>query len=415
MKSGFPQAGQTDKLYRRILELEQALEIKEAENQELKDHLKDTAVHDKGDFKNLGPQANITDRTYSKEALKNPASPANLFENPFMGMFRTDATTGEILEANSKTWEMFGLKPAKGITTTQFYLNPGDRKKVLAPLFEKMTVENVEVQLKKADGTEFWVSFSGVYHQEENIIECVLIDITSRKENLLELQRLNFELDNFVFHASHDLRSPLRSILGLVEILRMNPDKATLDNCIEMIENSVHRLDRFVVDLLSLSRNNRVDDLYTPINFAVELNSSLASFYNVAATQNLEVITKIRQPVPFISDVTRLRIILNNLISNAIKYRSYHKERSYIAIEIKVTPQKAVITIEDNGEGIPKDKVNTVFDMFVRASESSNGSGLGLYIVKNVLAKMDGNITLTSEYSKGTTFTLEIPNRGTAA
>lgn len=362
-------------------------------------------------FRISGSHADISQRKFAEEALvQSEKKFRNLFENSFLGMFRTDAKTGEILEANGKFWELLDVAPAKGINTSQFYLKPTDRARVLAPLFENKNVENVELQLKKGDGSLFWVSFSGVFYEEDQMIECVIVEITKTKENLLELQRLNFELDNFVYHASHDLRSPLRSVLGLVELIRLNPDKDTITSCIEMIESSVNRLDHFVVDLLSLSRNNRVDDPHVAINFLIEINNCLSSFHNIADTKNLEVISKIHQPNLFLSDVTRLRIILNNLISNAIKYRSYNKPQSFIHIDVTVDTKSAVITIKDNGEGIPEDKIGSVFDMFVRASESSEGSGLGLYIVKNVVEKMNGTITLESTYQVGTTFTLEIPN-----
>ena len=256
----------------------------------------------------------------------------------------------------------------------------------------------------------FWVTFSGVLYREEKFIEAVIKDITETKENLLELQKVNFELDNFVYHASHDLRSPLRSILGLVNLLRMEETTKDQQNCIELIEGSIKRMDKLVVDLLSISRNNRVNDPQTHLSFVTEINNSITNFYHASKNSNLNIVVQVFQAVPFVSDLTRIRIILNNLISNAIKYRSFDREQSFIKITVRVNEEKAVIVIEDNGEGIPESKVSSIFDMFVRASESSEGSGLGLYIVKDVIQKLNGKIELVSEENRGTTFTLEIPN-----
>ncbi|MEJ2004558.1 MAG: HAMP domain-containing sensor histidine kinase, partial [Cyclobacteriaceae bacterium] len=217
-------------------------------------------------------------------------------------------------------------------------------------------------------------------------------------------------LDSFVYHASHDLRSPLRSILGLIDLYRMEDDEKLQEECIEKIEHSVKRLDDLVIELLSISRNDRVDDPQLPINLLLEVNNSIASYYNATDTRNLEITTQILQPVSFVSDPTRVRIILNNLISNAIKYRSFSKEKSQIEVFAEVTDEKAVIRIRDNGEGIQESKLPHIFDMFYRATERSEGSGLGLYIVKKVSDKLNADIDVDSVELEGTTFTVTIPN-----
>jgi signal transduction histidine kinase len=141
-----------------------------------------------------------------------------------------------------------------------------------------------------------------------------------------------------------------------------------------------------------------------------EINYSFTNFYHVSDARNIDLRLNVRQPWAFVSDVTRVRIILNNLISNAFKYRSYERDQSFIRIDVNVTDKEAVFIIEDNGEGIPAEKLPNIFDMFVRASESSEGSGLGLYIVKNVIEKLKGEVKLESELDVGTKFTVTIPN-----
>ena len=182
------------------------------------------------------------------------------------------------------------------------------------------------------------------------------------------------------------------------------------EQCIERIEGSVKRLDDLVMELLSISRNDRVNDPHVDVNMMVEVNNSISSYYNATNTENLEIKAKIYQPVALKTDATRVRIILNNIISNAIKYRSFHKDNSFIDIEIHVNEKEAVISIEDNGEGIEESKLPHIFDMFYRATEKSVGSGLGLYIVKKVADKLNAKIDVTSEELEGTTFKITIPN-----
>lgn len=357
-----------------------------------------------------GSHTDITERKIAEAALiRSERKYRNLFENSLVGMLRFNYD-GRILEANSMAYNMFQSEHEKGVNVEDFFADKEDLRVMLNMLKEKGTVENQDLKLKKKDGTLFWATVSGVLYKDEGFVEAVVKDITETKENLLELQKVNFELDNFVYHASHDLRSPLRSILGLVNILRMEKVSKDQENCIELIEGSIKRMDKLVVDLLSISRNNRVNDAFTELNFITEINNSITNFYHSSKDRNLKIFAHVVQPEPFISDLTRIRIILNNLISNAIKYRSFDREQSYINITVKVDKEKAAVVIEDNGEGIPESKIATVFDMFVRASESSEGSGLGLYIVKDVIQKLNGRVDVKSKEGIGTTFTLEIPN-----
>lgn len=358
-----------------------------------------------------GSHTDITERKMAEAALINSERKyRNLFENSLVGMLRFNLA-GQIIEANSMAYRMFGVVPTRSFSANEFFPDLEDLGILFNLLKGKGIVENQELRLKKRDGTVFWVTFSGVLYKEDGLIEAVVKDITETKENLLELQKVNFELDNFVYHASHDLRSPLRSILGLVNILRMEETTPDQRNCIELIEGSIKRMDKLVIDLLSISRNNRVDDAFTALNFITEINNSITNFYDASKDKNLIIVTQVIQPVTFVSDLTRVRIILNNLISNAIKYRSFERLQSYVKITVKVDEEKAGIVIEDNGEGIPESKLSSVFEMFVRASESSEGSGLGLYIVEDVINKLKGRVELTSKEGEGTTFALEIPNK----
>lgn len=359
-----------------------------------------------------GSHTDITERKKVTDALrKSEEKYRNLFQNSLVAMFRCRIDSGEVIEANDKFWQLLGhdssVNSASGF---DIFSSDKERKQIFGELHEVGSIDNIELQIKAANDSTIWVSFSAVIYPDEGIVECILKDISQTKENLLELQKVNFELDSFVYHASHDLRSPLRSILGLIDLYRMEPDQKVREECIEKIEGSVKRLDDLVMELLSISRNDRVNDPHVNINLMVEINNSISSYYNATNTAGLEIITKVIQKIPFKSDLTRVRIILNNLISNAIKYRSFHKDRAFVYIEAVAHRDKLVLKVQDNGEGIEESKVPHIFDMFYRATEKSEGSGLGLYIVKKVADKLEATIDVDSMELEGTTFTVTIPN-----
>lgn len=228
-----------------------------------------------------------------------------------------------------------------------------------------------------------------------------------------ELYKSNSELDRFVYSASHDLRAPLKSMLGLIGIVMSSEDPNNTDQKtrLEMLNDSVIKLDSFIEDILNYSRNTRMGVVMEEINFGEILEEIRNGHKFMEGANKLKPLVEIIQKEKFISDKKRIIVILNNIISNAIKYRDTSKKESFVSVFIECDSKKAVITIEDNGIGIAEDKQEKVFDMFYRATKLSNGSGLGMYIVKETLEKLDGIITLESSLNKGTKFNIQIPNQ----
>lgn len=363
-----------------------------------------------------GSHRDITDKKRSEEIIKTSEQKyKHFFQNSLIGIMRVRKSDLEVIEINQKGLHILALPEKKRhMKMTDPFKDEEDKIRFLELLKERELIEEYEAKFERWDESETWVSISALKIESEDTsyYDIIFRDISEFKENLVELQRLNFELDNFVYHASHDIRSPLRSLMGLIDILKTESRPGEIRKIIEMITGSINRLDKFVVDLLAMSRDNRQEDPdAVPINFMVEVNNSITNFHHVYTTKNLEIRTKIIQWYPFHSDLTKIRIILNNLISNSIKYRkNLEDEFSFINITIETSDKEVKIEIEDNGEGIPKDKLQKIFDMFYRASENSEGSGLGMYIVKNVIKKLNAKIDVQSEEGFGTKFTIYVPN-----
>ena len=237
-------------------------------------------------------------------------------------------------------------------------------------------------------------------------------DITERKRAENELLRTNFELDTFVYRASHDMRAPLRSVLGLVNLLQMESDEEQRQEYLRLIEKSVDRLDSFFSDLLNFSRNSRLGLVSEPVDFRRIIKDSWQTLQYLENASSIQLVKEVRVSDDFHSDVSRIEIILQNLFSNAIKY---HKSVPGSRVRVAVTADRrqARITVEDNGKGIEHQYLDKIFDMFFRAALGTPGSGLGLYITKQVIEKLGGTISVASELGIGTRFSITIPNRVT--
>lgn len=225
---------------------------------------------------------------------------------------------------------------------------------------------------------------------------------------LAELEAKNFELDSFVYRTSHDLRSPLASVLGLVEIMLKEDNINDLHDCARRIKSSVERLDTTVGSILEYSRNGNISIEVREVLIEDLWKQCLDTHRNMPNASGIQFHYEEPERTIINADPFRLSIIFNNLISNAIKYCDPNKE-SFVKLTAKKDKRILKLVVEDNGIGIPKDLQPNVFDMFYRASILSHGAGLGLYIVKKAIDKLGGDITLSSIQGKGTTFTITIP------
>jgi len=224
------------------------------------------------------------------------------------------------------------------------------------------------------------------------------------------LEKTNQELDRFVYSVSHDIKAPLASVKGLINLVRLSPE-AELENCLSLMDRSIDKLNGFVGDILVHSRNSRVELKNDTINFGKEVELAAEELRYMDNAHKVKLITSFKLNAVGVTDQYRLQSVLKNLISNSVKYYNPDAKKSWVKLNIITTKELIQIKVSDNGIGIDDDKVEKVFDMFYRASENSFGSGLGLYIVKETIEKLKGEISVTSKNNVGTTVSLNIPNQ----
>lgn len=224
-----------------------------------------------------------------------------------------------------------------------------------------------------------------------------------------ELMKVNKELDRFVYSASHDLRSPISSVRGLISLVKLNPQAAENKTYLEMMDTQLIGLNKFIEDIVVYSRNSRVEIKKDIVPLAALIDEILASLRFYPGSEKIETTVHIPAELTLQTDSTRLRIVLANLISNAFKYSNHRQEKPFIKISAFTTPAHVHVSIQDNGAGIDPAHLTKIFDMFFQVNEKSEGSGLGLYIVKETLQKIQGDIRVQSEVGKGSEFIVTLP------
>jgi signal transduction histidine kinase len=231
---------------------------------------------------------------------------------------------------------------------------------------------------------------------------------TIEKQNE-ELKKTNEELDRFVYSASHDLRAPLSNIKGLANLMMIDPITPKQE-FIKRIENSAKEMEKFIRNIEHYSRNSRIELNIEPLDLPSLINDIIKSLSHYDNALKVSIENEVPSGSMINTDGYRLRVILNNLITNAIKYADLSKEKPFVKISLIPENGYCSLNVEDNGIGIEQEHHPKVFDMFYRASTQSQGSGLGLYIVKESADKMRYQISIKSELGKGSVFSLRIPS-----
>ena len=240
----------------------------------------------------------------------------------------------------------------------------------------------------------------------------IIKDITAKKQIEMELVEKNKELDTFVYKASHDLKGPLSSIKGLVALSRESIEDRAALSYLDMIEKTAGRLDKVLLDLLQVTKIKKSDMVPGKIVLKKLVNEILESLQYDSGYRKVSITVYCDENATVCSDLNSVNSILQNLIVNAINYRNPESFASWVDIIINTKENGVEIVIADNGIGIPYEQQERIFEMFYRASNRVDGTGLGLYIVKNALARLGGTVRVESKVDSGTTFFIFIPDAG---
>ncbi|MTI38671.1 tetratricopeptide repeat protein [Fulvivirga lutimaris] len=226
-------------------------------------------------------------------------------------------------------------------------------------------------------------------------------------ERTKELREAHKELDTFFYHASHDFRRPLTTFLGLAEIASTILTDPKALELFDKVKDTAGSLDRMVSKLKAISIIGFDKLKYTEVNLEGLLNRVIDKHQKLKKDNLLSFKFDLKVKEVY-SSYDLLEIIMDNLIENAILYKKKATD-SWISIETNKMDGHVIFKVSDNGQGIEKELTDRIFEMYFRANELSQGNGLGLYITKKAVSKLDGFIEFETKHDEGSTFTIHIP------
>jgi PAS domain S-box-containing protein len=332
----------------------------------------------------------------------------NLFNNSFVGIFRFKIDDYTIKMLNERGEQLIGRNWHQR-TFDEIFRYKRDFIRLHQLMYENplKRIEDFEFQLQPhegSDNSEVHVSISCKAFSQKGYVEGVLVDITERKMQYEKMLAISNELENFIYHASHDLRAPIMSMLGLVNLLRKEGSANATEYLDHLNERIIH-LDVVLKNLVFIAFNTTTEiqsdffDINEEINGIVsEMNKDRRVFVELNLDEEA-----------LYSDQTRISTILRHIISNVFKHAFHGEAVGKLIINTQIDDGLLIIDVSDDGIGIHPDQMPKVFTLFHRGSSRNTGTGLGLYIVKAIVERMGGKVDLTSDYGKGTQVLISLP------
>lgn len=273
--------------------------------------------------------------------------------------------------------------------------------------------DRYEIQIKLKTGEMRWFQNSSTRLLSESgkVLGSIglLRDIHEQKETERQLQYKMRELDTFVYKASHDLKAPLNSLQGLLDLAISENEDPAMMQYLSLMNKKTIKLHSVLMGLLEVSVMQEGKANFHPFNLRDFCKGIFESFEQKAADRGIALRCTVPEDFELVSDRKVLESVVQNLVHNAVNYHRTSGPDRYVELSVVAVRGKRCIFISDNGPGIPEAIQDKVFDMFYRGSNDSEGSGLGLYIVKTGAEKLGGSVKLMSEVGKGTSFEVMIP------
>lgn len=368
----------------------------------------------------------ITDLRVSIEALRDSETRyRTMFEGNQLGVIYANRMTS-VIRFNPAFQQMFGFSSQEMNELNEndiLYPEYHEESDRLFGLLRQGQIRSfqMEKKYKRKDGSDLFANttVTGLFDNRDNYYGSVTIleDVTQKMANQIfierqndELKKINTELDQFVYSAAHDLRSPIANVIGLMDLIRHEKISDRAREYLDLQEKSLSRLDEFISSIVNYSKNSRLELNLSNFDLREMIEDSIAQHQHIPHAGNMKVKVVTEGECELKSDKDRLNVVINNLVSNALRYMDCNKEEQKLEVVCRPVEDLCEVTFRDNGVGIEKEDLEKIFELFYRANHSSEGTGIGLYLVKETVEKLGGTIHVDSEFRKGTEFKFTVKN-----
>lgn len=245
-------------------------------------------------------------------------------------------------------------------------------------------------------------------YQSIKKIESLELEAKIQQERTEIISKKNLEMDSFFYRISHDLKGPIASLLGLHNMVEMEVEDVASKKYFDMYHSQIVRINNIVMDLINITRMNHEVEVKSKIDFRTLVEECIVAYSYLENFDRINFVLEIDDAVNYKSKWAIVNTILQNLIENCIKY-ARHNVIPTVSIRVAEEDAFVKIHVEDNGQGIRPADQPKVYDMFFRANDHVQGTGLGLYILHRAVERLQGTVSFTSELHVGTTFTILLP------
>lgn len=351
-------------------------------------------------------RSSVIAKDYLDSVLYGVADMLIIFDKDF-AITRVNEKTCELLDKTEETLSGQPLESLFAKKNTPFALRLKQLAQQQEPLY------NIETSFKIQRTTALPVALSLSVLKQRDTVTGYLLIAKDLKQILLTskaLKQRNEELKTLIYKVSHDLQGPLASILGLFQVIEQTShDPGTLPHYLSLIKRSANKLEKSVRGLVELGMDDAHQQLSTfEVKHSVE--EVIGSLCDFPDREKVAIEVKIAKPLQLRSEERLFRLMVQHLVENSIKYRRTNIDDSYVQIRIRHHRRGVSLTIKDNGQGMSRHVQQRAFDMFYRGNPASQGSGLGLTIVKSNVEKLGGEVAIKSKLQQGTDVRLLLPS-----
>jgi PAS domain S-box-containing protein len=364
--------------------------------------------------------------TVARDITKRKQAEAALKESEERFRIMADAAPNQVWAVNADSsiryinrafLEFVGVSMEQYIVTGWWpYLHPeeaGLAQKTLTDAISTGTLYSMEHRMLRHDGEYRWLLAQGApsFYPNGDLYGYVgvAIDITELKQANEQLVRINNDLDNFVYTASHDLKAPISNIEGLLHALLDTPPSETMQSeqvqfILRLMQNSVERFTKTIANLTDIVKLQKVNsEEAVLVNLTEVIQDVCLDLEPLRQSVGAHITLDVAACPAIHFSAKNLRSVIYNLLSNALKYSSSERE-AQVLIQCEAAAEYYVLTVQDNGLGIEAGRMDQLFTMFRRFHDHVEGSGIGLYMIKKMVENVGGKIEAESQVGVGSSF-----------